>query len=129
MAFAMAGLRDQVPEDALTIEAGLVWPGCSPRWERISGARHTEKTGPRPCPQLTARPRFGLPGTARRAGRSKRIDLPRPSRMPEAARRTARIIAAARTQSLWHTPDSHVSHPQKLPNYIEHIAALQRDQG
>ena len=34
------------------------------------------------------------------------------------------------THSLWHTPDSHVSHPQKLPNYIEHIAAaLQRDQG
>jgi hypothetical protein len=31
---------------------------------------------------------------------------------------------------LWHTPDRHVSHPQKLPNYIEHIAhALMRDQG
>ena len=32
--------------------------------------------------------------------------------------------------SLWHTPDRHVGHPQKLPNYIEHIAdALRRDQG
>src|SRR6185312_6651044 len=31
---------------------------------------------------------------------------------------------------LWHTPDRHVGHPQKLPNYIEHIAhALMRDQG
>jgi hypothetical protein len=29
--------------------------------------------------------------------------------------------------SLWHTPDSHVSQPQKLPNYVEHVAdALQR---
>lgn len=31
---------------------------------------------------------------------------------------------------LWHTPDRHVKKPQKLPNYIEHIAhALMRDQG
>ena len=26
------------------------------------------------------------------------------------------------THGLWHTPDRHVGHPQKLPNYIEHIA-------
>lgn len=32
-------------------------------------------------------------------------------------------------EGLWHTPDLHVGHPQKLPNYIEHIAhALMRDQ-
>jgi hypothetical protein len=31
------------------------------------------------------------------------------------------------THGLWHTPDRHVGHPQKLPNYIEHIAhALMR---
>lgn len=31
---------------------------------------------------------------------------------------------------LWHTPDKHVPEKQKLPNYIEHIAAaLMRDQG
>lgn len=34
------------------------------------------------------------------------------------------------TQGLWHTPDRHVPAKQKLPNYIEHIAAaLQRDHG
>lgn len=34
------------------------------------------------------------------------------------------------THGLWHTPDRHVHTPQKLPNYIEHIAhALMRDQG
>lgn len=34
------------------------------------------------------------------------------------------------THGLWHTPDRHVGGPQKLPNYIEHIAhALMRDQG
>lgn len=33
-------------------------------------------------------------------------------------------------EGLWHTPDRHVGHAQKLPNYIEHIAhALMRDQG
>jgi hypothetical protein len=33
-------------------------------------------------------------------------------------------------EGLWHTPDRHVGHKQKLPNYIEHIAhALMRDQG
>lgn len=32
--------------------------------------------------------------------------------------------------SLWHTPDRHVKKPQKLPNYIENVAAaLIRDQG
>lgn len=32
--------------------------------------------------------------------------------------------------SLWHTPDVHVRKPQKLPNYIENVAAaLIRDQG
>ena len=32
--------------------------------------------------------------------------------------------------SLWHTPDVHTTERQKLPNYIEHIAAaLQRDHG
>ena len=31
---------------------------------------------------------------------------------------------------LWHTPDKHVPFKQKLPNYVEHIAAaLMRDQG
>jgi hypothetical protein len=31
---------------------------------------------------------------------------------------------------LWRTPDRHVGHRQKLPNYVEHIAhALMRDQG
>ena len=31
---------------------------------------------------------------------------------------------------LWHTPDRHVPAKQKLPNYIEHVAAaLMRDQG
>jgi hypothetical protein len=31
---------------------------------------------------------------------------------------------------LWHTPDRHVGGKQKLPNYVEHIAAaLMRDQG
>lgn len=31
---------------------------------------------------------------------------------------------------LWHTPSKKVPHPQKLPNYVEHIAhALMRDQG
>lgn len=34
------------------------------------------------------------------------------------------------TEGLWHTPDRHVPSKQKLPNYIEHIAAaLMRDQG
>jgi hypothetical protein len=34
------------------------------------------------------------------------------------------------THGLWHTPDRHVGERQKLPNYIEHIAAaLMRDQG
>lgn len=33
-------------------------------------------------------------------------------------------------EGLWHTPDRHVPNKQKLPNYIEHIAAaLMRDQG
>jgi hypothetical protein len=33
-------------------------------------------------------------------------------------------------EGLWHTPDRHVPSKQKLPNYIEHIAAaLMRDQG
>lgn len=32
-------------------------------------------------------------------------------------------------EGLWHTPDRHVGHKQKLPNYIENIAhALMRDQ-
>jgi hypothetical protein len=26
------------------------------------------------------------------------------------------------SHGLWNTPDRHVGHPQKLPNYIEHIA-------
>jgi len=26
------------------------------------------------------------------------------------------------SHGLWHTPDLHVGHPQKLPNYVEHIA-------
>lgn len=31
---------------------------------------------------------------------------------------------------LWHTPDRHVGHRQKLPDYIEQVAAaLMRDQG
>jgi hypothetical protein len=31
---------------------------------------------------------------------------------------------------LWHTPDRHVGHRQKLPDYIEQVAAaLERDQG
>ena len=34
------------------------------------------------------------------------------------------------SEGLWHTPDRHVGHRQKLPNYVEHIAAaLMRDQG
>ncbi len=34
------------------------------------------------------------------------------------------------SHGLWHTPDRHVGHAQKLPNYVEHIAAaLMRDQG
>jgi hypothetical protein len=33
-------------------------------------------------------------------------------------------------EGLWHTPDRHVPHKQKLPNYIENVAAaLIRDQG
>jgi hypothetical protein len=33
-------------------------------------------------------------------------------------------------EGLWHTPDKHVRFKQKLPNYVEHIAAaLMRDQG
>jgi hypothetical protein len=33
-------------------------------------------------------------------------------------------------EGLWHTPDRHVSHRQKLPNYIEQVAyALMHEQG
>jgi hypothetical protein len=33
-------------------------------------------------------------------------------------------------EGLWHTPDRHVGQRQKLPNYVEQVAAaLMRDQG